>query len=421
MGIVLSQKFKQRQKLTLTPSLKKSIDLLQLSRYELINKIQQEIEENPFLEKIKDFENNPTPDKDFSFEIESRVDLKGSLLDQINDLNLDTKSLEISKLIIDNIDEAGKLAEQLEDLEELSSFEFSVREIETILKDIVHKLHPLGIGYRDHKECIRIQIEYGKLKNELKEICLNIILNDSLDDLNKIKNNFISNGGKEAAFEGALNEIKKCDLSPGLNFQESQYIYPDLKITKENNQTKISFIEKDFPKIKIDEALAKNVKKNLKIEKNNELSEKISEAKWLLSSINKRNDTVLKVGELILSKQIHFFENNPIKIEALTNKEISEKLNIHQSTVSRILRNKYIESPKGIIPLKSLMVSSVSKSRNVTSIQLMKLIENITKKEKKPKSDKQIAIELNKRGFNLARRTITKYRKMNNIPSSRNR
>ena len=109
MGIVLSQKFKQRQKLTLTPSLKKSIDLLQLSRYELINKIQQEIEENPFLEKIEDFENNIAPDKDFSFEIESKVGLKDSLLNQINDLNLDIKSLEISKLIIDNIDEAGKL------------------------------------------------------------------------------------------------------------------------------------------------------------------------------------------------------------------------------------------------------------------------------------------------------------------------
>ena len=105
----------------------------------------------------------------------------------------------------------------------------------------------------------------------------------------------------------------------------------------------------------------------------------------------------------------------------MSNKEISEKLNIHQSTVSRLLRNKYIDTPMGIIPLKSLMVSSVSKSRNVTSIQLMKLIEDITIKEKKPKSDKQIAIELNKRGFNLARRTITKYRKMNNIPSSRDR
>ena len=129
----------------------------------------------------------------------------------------------------------------------------------------------------------------------------------------------------------------------------------------------------------------------------------------------------MRVGELILSKQINFFENNPIKIVALSNKEISSKLNIHQSTVSRILRNKYIESPMGIIPLKSLMVSSVSKSRNVTSIQLMKLIEEITKKEKKPKSDKKIAIELNKRGFNLARRTIAKYRKMKNIPSSRER
>jgi len=421
MAIVLSQKFKQQQKLTLTPSLKKSIDLLQLSRFELINKIQQEIEENPFLEKIEDFENNSTLDKDFSFEIESKVDLKGSLLSQINDLSLDNKSFQISKLIIDNIDEAGKLIEQLEDLEELSNFKYSSREIEDVLKDVIHKLHPLGIGYRDHKECIRIQIECRKLKNELKEICLNIIQNDSLDDLNKIKNEFISNGGEELAFKNALNEIKKCDLSPGLNFQESQYIYPDLKITKENNQTKIKFIEKDFPKIQIDEALAENVKKNLKIKKNTKLSEKISEAKWLLSSINKRNDTVLKVGELILSKQINFFENNPIKIETLSNKEISEKLNIHQSTVSRILRNKYVESPMGIIPLKSLMVSSVSKSRNVTSIQLMKLIEEITKKEKRPKSDKQIAIELNKRGFNLARRTITKYRKMNNIPSSRNR
>ena len=105
----------------------------------------------------------------------------------------------------------------------------------------------------------------------------------------------------------------------------------------------------------------------------------------------------------------------------MTNKEISEELGIHPSTVSRILKNKYIDSPKGIMPLKSLMVSSVSKSRNITSIQLMNLIKDIIKHENKPKSDNQITIELNKRGFNLARRTITKYRKRNNIPSSRDR
>ena len=421
MAIALSQKFKQQQKLTLTPSLKKSIDLLQLSRYELINKIQQEIEENPFLEKLEDFEESSLLDNDFSYEIESKMDLKDNLMNQINDLSLDKESFNISKLIIENINEIGKLVESPKELEELVNFQYSAKKIEIVLEEIIHKLDPKGVGHRDHKECIKLQIISSKLKDELKEVCLNIIYNDSLDDLKKIKEDFLSQGGDEVIFKNALDEIKNCDLSPGLNFRESHYVYPDLRIIKENNQTKINFIEKDFPKIKIDETLVQNVKNNLKVKKNVELAEKISEARWLLTSINKRNDTVLKVGELILSKQINFFENNPIKIVALSNKEISSKLNIHQSTVSRILRNKYIESPMGIIPLKSLMVSSVSKSRNVTSIQLMKLIEEITKKEKKPKSDKKIAIELNKRGFNLARRTIAKYRKMKNIPSSRER
>ena len=97
------------------------------------------------------------------------------------------------------------------------------------------------------------------------------------------------------------------------------------------------------------------------------------------------------------------------------------RLVVHPSTVSRILRNKYIETPKGVMPLKSLLISSVSKTRNISPLQLMKLIEDVIKAEKKPKSDKRIAIELNKRGFGLARRTITKYRKKNNIPSSRHR
>ena len=92
MAIALSQKFKQQQKLTLTPSLKKSIDLLQLSRYELINKIQQEIEENPFLEKLEDFEESSLLDNDFSYEIESKMDLKDNLMNQINDLSLDKES-----------------------------------------------------------------------------------------------------------------------------------------------------------------------------------------------------------------------------------------------------------------------------------------------------------------------------------------
>ena len=130
---------------------------------------------------------------------------------------------------------------------------------------------------------------------------------------------------------------------------------------------------------------------------------------------------IKKVGEYICSKQIAFFENNPLKMNTLSNKEIANEIGVHPSTVSRILRYKYIDTPKGIMTLKSLLISSVSRTRDISASQLMKLIEDIINSEKKPKSDKKITIELNKRGFSLARRTISKYRKKNNIPSSRYR
>ena len=421
MGIVLSQNFKQSQKISLTPSLKKSIDLLQLSRYELVNKIQQEIEDNPFIEKIEDYEISSNINDDFNFEFSSRLTLRESLLDQIDDFGLDEHSRKICILIIENINEMGGLDLQVEELEKISNYKFKQKEIEGLLISVIHKLSPTGIGFRNFKECIMLQIESKNLSKKLFNSCSNIVFNDFLDDLDKIKNNFVKCEEDLSLFNLALKEIKKCDLSPGLNFEETRYIYPDLKIVNDDSGSKIKFIENDFPKIQIDENLANNIKKDLKKNKNPKISEKIAAARWLLTSIKKRNETVLKVGEYIFAKQINFFKDNPIKIETLTNKEISEQLNIHPSTVSRILRNKYAETPKGIISLKSLMVPSVSKSRNITSVQLMKLIEEIIKFEKKPKSDKQITVELNKRGFNLARRTITKYRKQNNIPSSRYR
>ena len=421
MGIVLSQSLKQSQKLSLTPSLKKSIDLLQLSRYELVHKIHQEIDDNPFIEKIEEYETSSSIDEDFNFEFSSRQSLRESLLEQIDDYGLDGHSRKICILIIENINEMGGLDLELEELEKISNYKFKLKEIESLLLNIIHKLTPTGIGFRNYKECIILQLESQNLSKKLFSVCSNIVFNDFLDDLDKIKNNLVKSDEDLSLFNLALKEIKKCDLSPGLNFEETRYIYPDLRIVNDGSSSKIKFIENDFPKIQIDENLTNNIKKDLKKNKNPKISEKIAAARWLLTSIKKRNETVLKVGEYIFSKQVNFFKDNPIKIETLTNKEISEKLNIHPSTVSRILRNKYAETPKGIISLKSLMMPSVSKSRNITSVQLMKLIEEIIKFEKKPKSDKQITVELNKRGFNLARRTISKYRKKNNIPSSRYR
>ena len=423
MSIILSKNLKQKQSVKLTPSLKKSIDLLQLSRFELIKKIDKEIIENPFLEKndanndYKDFNHS-----DFSFDIESKLNLREFLITQLDDFHLNEKEIKIAKLIIGCIDESGELSESTEQIEEISNYIYSEKEIENILLNIIHKLSPSGIGYRNHKECIKIQIDNKKNISKAKRSLIeDILLNDRLDNLSEIKQIAHKNGYTDKEFKSALGEIKNCDLSPGLNFEKTDFIEADLKVSFVEKNFKVVFNDNNFPLIKLDDDLISDVKKELKKKKNEEILQKINDAKWLLTSVKKRNDTVKNVGEYICTKQIAFFEDNPLKLNTLSNKEIADEIGVHPSTVSRILRNKYIDTPKGVMPLKSLLLSSVSKTRDISATQLMKLIKDIVNSENKPKSDKKIAIELNKRGFSLARRTISKYRKKNNIPSSRYR
>ena len=425
MAISLLKEFKQKQKVSITPLLKKSIDLLQLSRYELVQKIEKEIEINPFIE-MEDSENIIDEDfsfnsNEFDFNIAVTETLRESLINQVNDLKLESKVKNIALILIDSLDESGQLVDEIEDLIPLANFGSNFESIELVLKNIIQNLEPSGIGYRNFNECIRIQIDKRDLPIQTKLLCHKILFDNLSDNIEGIKQDLLKLGENELDINTAIYEIKSCDLSPGLNFKEISYVVPDLKIHFEYDSLQVDFVEKDFPKIKIDEKLISQTALELKKNPNKKLSEKIQDAKWLLSSVRKRNETVESVGELICKKQISFFEENPLKLNPLTSKDLAEELGIHPSTVSRILRSKYIDTPKGIISLKSLLVSSVSKTRNITPLQLMQLIDSIVKKEKVPKSDNKIATELNKRGFNLARRTITKYRKRLSIPSSRNR
>ena len=423
MAISLIKEFRQTQKVSLTPLLKKSIDLLQLSRYELIQKIESEIEVNPFIEKeeLEDFDFKISNSEDFDFEIAASENLRENLIKQITDLSLDKDSSLIALSIIDSLDESGQLIDEIDDLKSIMNFKFNFNEIENILLNVIHKLEPAGIGFRNFKECIKIQIVSKQLPQKIKDIAENILLQSKSDDLDNVRKELVSQGLDVGDIDKAIHEIKSCDLSPGLNFEHTNFVIPDIRIRLENNELYTDFVTDNFPKIKIDEDLLDSMGQELKKIPNKELAEKIQDAKWLISSVKKRNDTIFKVGELICKKQISFFGENPLKINPLSNKELAEELNLHPSTISRILRSKYIDTPKGIMLLKSLLVSSVSKTRNVTPLQLMQLIKNIISEEKNPKSDNKIAVELNKRGFNLARRTITKYRKKLNLPSSRNR
>ena len=424
MAISLIKEFRQKQKISLTPLLKKSIDLLQLSRYELIQKIDREIEINPFVEKeiSEDFDTDKNyNDSSFDFNVAAVENLRDTLINQINDLRLDEHDKGIALTIIDCIDESGQLIEDINEINKMMQGRTSAQDIEDILLNVIHNLEPIGVGYRNFKECIKIQIIKKDFNKKIKELCLQILNQNQLDSLSEINSTFLSKGYDESDIEKAMSEIKSCDLSPGLNFENTNYVIPDLKIELKNKSLSVNFINDTFPTIKIDEELIEQTSLQLKNKPNKELAEKIQDAKWLLSSVKKRNDTVMQVGELICKRQISFLQDNPLKINSLSNKNLSDELGLHPSTISRILRSKYIDTPKGIIPLKSLLISSVSKTRDVTPNQLMQLIESIIQEEKKPKSDNKIALELNKRGFNLARRTISKYRKKLNIASSRNR
>ena len=424
MAISLIKEFRQKQKISLTPLLKKSIDLLQLSRYELIQKIDREIEINPFVEKeiSEDFDTDENyNDSSFDFNVAAVENLRDTLINQISDLRLDEHDKGIALTIIDCIDESGQLIEDINEINKMMQGKTSAQDIEDILLNVIHNLEPIGVGYRNFKECIKIQIIKKDFNNKIKELCLQILNQNQLDSLSEINSSFLSKGYDESDIDKAMSEIKSCDLSPGLNFENTNYVIPDLKIELKNESLSVNFINDTFPTIKIDEELIEQTSLQLKNKPNKQLAEKIQDAKWLLSSVKKRNNTVMQVGELICKRQISFLQDNPLKINPLSNKNLSDELGLHPSTISRILRSKYIDTPKGIIPLKSLLISSVSKTRDVTPNQLMQLIESIIQEEKKPKSDNKIALELNKRGFNLARRTISKYRKKLNIASSRNR
>jgi RNA polymerase sigma-54 factor len=225
----------------------------------------------------------------------------------------------------------------------------------------------------------------------------------------------------ENSINDVLKKIKQCDLSPGLEFESTHLIQPDLELIPNNDKSlNVQFKKNNFPLISLNKDLEELVK-DKKNKANQELKEKMGDAKWLIRAINKRNETVQNVGALICKIQADFLLAISAELKPLTNLELAKELKISPSTVSRILRSKYIQTPKGAFSMKSLLASSVSKTRKVTPIQLMEEIQKVVKEEPKKLSDQKISDILNRRGFNLARRTISKYRKKINIPSSRNR
>jgi RNA polymerase sigma-54 factor len=401
--------------------LKKSIDLLQLSRLEIINKINNEIDQNPFLKK--DYENDFASSYDNADFLENLADeesLQNHLENQLNDIRLNLREKQIALVIIQSLEENGLLQIDLDELEVMMDYIYSTQEIENVLVNIIQDMEPAGVGARNFKETIYLQLKKQNITNQELELANNILFNPRFSSFEEAENQLSKDYDKNS-IESVLKKIKKCDLSPGLEFKSTDLIRPDLEVIPDSNQNfNVRFKKEDFPLISLDEDLEKQVK-NKANKSNKKLKEKIGEAKWLIRAINKRNETVQNVGTLICRMQSDFLSDKSAELKPLTNVELAKELKISPSTVSRILRSKYIQTPKGAVSMKSLLASSVSKTRKVTPMQLMEEIQNIVEGEKKKLSDQKISDMLNQRGFNLARRTISKYRKKINLPNSRDR
>ena len=447
---------RQNQSQKLTPQQIQFIKLLQLSNSNIDSEIKKELEENPALEEnennrseeleISNSENYNYSQKrsndlsDFSREpnISSIESFRESLLNQINYLKLDKNEIIIAKQIIGTLDNDGYLRRDLESIIDDIAFsentEYSYDEIEKVLLKI-QSLEPHGIGARNLEECLIIQIDSINELTNIQTLARKILEESFIDfkkkQFDKIYNKFDES---KAEINNAFNFIKTLNPKPsgGLEGLEiTEFLIPDF-IIKKNNEEFIVELASGNRKININNKYI-SIYEDLKSKKNKDeetkksydfIKKKIESAQWFVDALNQRNDTLLKTMNSILKLQIKFFEDgdeNDLKPMIL--KDIAEIIKMDISTVSRIVSSKVAQTDFGVLPLKYFFSeSTIKKGDEIVSSRVVKnyLKKIINQEDKKsPLSDDQIEKILQDEGYQVARRTVAKYREQLNIPVAR--
>tara|TARA_Y100000741_G_scaffold361429_1_gene345384 strand:+ start:541 stop:1851 length:1311 start_codon:yes stop_codon:yes gene_type:complete len=425
----VKQGLKQKQKLSLnlTANLGEQIKLLSLSGFEISSQLNDLIKDF-FLEdedkkvsyfqdelKVDQYKNVLSADNYSNIEKlqNDEIDLKENLLNQFELLPLNDIEFLIGQVLIDSIEENGRLDPELEfdDIKRIVYEDFNIiiqdQIIEKIL-DRIQNLDPPGCAFRNIRESLDVQIKHLDINKETKAL-----LETNLDQIIENKINL-----KEIPQDLKTN-LLKLSLNPGGSFGSHTEFYtrPDLVAIKTKDSWNVS-LNDNF----MSQDLIERIKN--KVEKSKDKNK--HEAKSFLKGLERRQQTLYLVAEVIVNIQSDFL-NGSSKKKALSNKEIAELLNISPSTVSRIVRNKYIQLPNELTTLKSLLKKRVNKqnqSINITSEDLKLFIDEIVTSENKksPLSDENIKKVLEEKlDINIARRTISKYRLELNIPSTRKR
>lgn len=438
----------QSQKLTMTPELIQAIRILQFNTQELDSFVQEEILENPVLEfdkrredslaalqeKLEEDYSDPgfkqwqySKDKEeYSFEqfTSKEETLEDYLLLQLTFSSLKDIDMKIGRFLVEAIDDNGYLTVSTDKV--AKAFDVDVDRVDRVL-DVIQTFEPSGVGARNLKECLLIQLAAKGLLEEAVEY---IIMNH-LEDLGDNKLNKVS---KETGL--SLGDVQMvCDLirslepKPGRSFSSGEsikYIIPDVIVERSNDSFVVASNESSIPHVKVSpyyQTLIRQHKEDEELSKY--LNDRLNSAFWLIKSIEQRKRTIYNVASAVVEHQKDFFEKGPKHLKTLTLKQVAESIGMHESTVSRSVNGKYMQTPMGVFEIKYFFSSGITgqDGEGVSSNSIKTMIKEIISGEdpKKPYSDQDIVGMLSEKGIEISRRTVAKYREGMNILSSSKR
>ncbi|HFI2540998.1 TPA: RNA polymerase factor sigma-54 [Escherichia coli] len=463
------------QQLAMTPQLQQAIRLLQLSTLELQQELQQALESNPLLEQIdtheeidtretQDSETLDTADaleqKEMPEELpldaswdtiytagtpsgtsgdyiddelpvyqgETTQTLQDYLMWQVELTPFSDTDRAIATSIVDAVDDTGYLTVPLEDiLESMGDEEIDIDEVEAVLKRI-QRFDPVGVAAKDLRDCLLIQLsQFDKTTPWLEEARL--IISDHLDLL--VNHDFRTlmrvTRLKEDVLKEAVNLIQSLDPRPGQSIQtgEPEYVIPDVLVRKHNGHWTVELNSDSIPRLQINQHYASMCNNARNDGDSQFIRSNLQDAKWLIKSLESRNDTLLRVSRCIVEQQQAFFEQGEEYMKPMVLADIAQAVEMHESTISRVTTQKYLHSPRGIFELKYFFSSHVNTEGGgeASSTAIRALVKKLIAAENpaKPLSDSKLTSLLSEQGIMVARRTVAKYRESLSIPPSNQR
>ena len=463
------------QQLAMTPQLQQAIRLLQLSTLELQQELQQALESNPLLEQIdtheeidtretQDSETLDTADaleqkempeelpRDASWDTiytagtpsgtsgdyiddelpvyqgETTQTLQDYLMWQVELTPFSDTDRAIATSIVDAVDDTGYLTVPLEDiLESMGDEEIDIDEVEAVLKRI-QRFDPVGVAAKDLRDCLLIQLsQFDKTTPWLEEARL--IISDHLDLLanHDFRTLMRVTRLKEDVLKEAVNLIQSLDPRPGQSIQtgEPEYVIPDVLVRKHNGHWTVELNSDSIPRLQINQHYASMCNNARNDGDSQFIRSNLQDAKWLIKSLESRNDTLLRVSRCIVEQQQAFFEQGEEYMKPMVLADIAQAVEMHESTISRVTTQKYLHSPRGIFELKYFFSSHVNTEGGgeASSTAIRALVKKLIAAENpaKPLSDSKLTSLLSEQGIMVARRTVAKYRESLSIPPSNQR